>query len=223
VSWHGFGGTQVAAFAGALAAIGVVYSLARVGGRTPVVTLLLSGFAVSTLCVAATWLVVFEAGHSAEVLNWMMGGLSNPGWDELVIVGPLVACLAAATLGFARDLNVMLLGEAQAAHMGVDIERTKAVLIVVAALLTALAVSLSGIIGFVGLVIPHVGRLLYGPNHRSLLPTSAFLGATYLVLGDLGARTLAAPSEIPLGVLTAVIGVPFFIVLLRRSRYAYRG
>jgi iron complex transport system permease protein len=222
VAWHGFGAIQLLAFLGAIGAVTVVYGLARVGGRTPLITLLLAGFAVSTLLVAGVWLIVYVAGSGDQVMRWVMGGLGDPGWDQMVLLAPLLLALSGTSLLFVRDLNVMLLGEEQAAYLGVDVEQARALLIVLAALLTALAVSASGIVGFVGLVIPHIGRLLYGPNHRILIPASACLGATFLVLADLAARTLAAPSEIPLGVLTAVIGVPFFMYLLRRSRYEYR-
>jgi len=221
--WMGFGAMQLFAFGGAVLAVALVYGLGRVGGRTPTVTLLLAGFAVSTLMIAAMWLVAYEGGGSQRLLSWTMGSLAASSWSQLGIVGPLLILSAGLTLLFTRDLNAMLLGEAQAAHLGVETERVKLLILGIATLLTALAVSLSGIIGFVGLVVPHVGRLIYGSDHRLLLPASICLGGIYLTLADLGARTLqAGGGELPLGILTAFIGAPFFLFLLRRSGDAYR-
>lgn len=223
-AWLGFGAVQIMAFAGAMGAVALVYFLARVGRRTPALTFLLAGFAVSTLMVAAMWLVAYQGGSSGRLLNWTMGGLNEPpAWNQLALLGPIMVGLVFGSLVYVRDLNALLLGEEQAAYLGLHTERSKLVLITMAALLTALAVSVAGIIGFVGLVVPHVARLLYGPNHRTLLLASAFLGAAYLALADLGARTLeGGGGELPLGILTAVIGAPFLLVLLRRSGDAYR-
>jgi iron complex transport system permease protein len=223
-SWVlGFGPTQALAFMGALGAVAVVYWMGRVGGMTPVVTLVLAGFAVSTLMAAATWVVVYEGGRTASLLAWTLGSLSNAQWSELEAIAPLILVLVFASLFFARDLNAMLLGETQASHLGVNTEQVKIFMIVVTALLTALAVSISGIIGFVGLVIPHVARLLYGANHRMLLPAAACLGAAFLALADMLARTIqGSGGQLPLSIVTAAIGVPFFLYLLRRTGDAYR-
>lgn len=222
-SWLGFGSIQLFAFAGAMLAVALVYSLARVGRRTPTMTFLLAGFAVSTLMVAGMWLIAYEGGATNDVLNWTMGSLGFPGWSEIALIGPLILLLIAASLFFVRDLNALLLGEDQAVYLGLNTERSKFILIGLAAILTALAVSMAGIIGFVGLVIPHIARLIYGANHRVVLIASVFLGAAYLALADLGARTLqGSGGELPLGIVTAAIGAPVFLFLLRRSADAYR-
>jgi iron complex transport system permease protein len=221
-AWLGFGTSQIFAFAGSLAAVSLVYALARVGRRVPTLTFLLAGFAVSTLMVAAMWLVAYESGNSTKVLIWTMGSLSYSTWAQLALIAPAVGLLFAASLFFVRDLNAMLLGEDQASYLGVHAERSKLLLIGLAALLTSLAVSLAGIIGFVGLVVPHIARLLYGANHRVVLAASVFLGAAYLAFSDLAARTLqGSGGELPLGIVTAVIGGPVFLFLLRRSGAAY--
>lgn len=221
-AWLGFGATQIVAFAGAMTAVALVYAIATVGRRTPVLTFLLAGFAVSTLMIAAVWMLAYEGGQETHLLNWMMGSLGDASWNQIAIIGPVIVGLAAVCLFFVRDLNALLLGEDQASSLGVSAERSKLILIGIAALLTALAVSVAGIIGFVGLVIPHISRLIYGANHRLVLVASAFLGAAYLVLSDLAARTLVgAGGELPLGVVTAVIGAPVFLFLLRRSGSDY--
>ena len=172
----GFGTTQIFAFVGAVVAVAIVYALSRVGRQTPALTFLLAGFAVSTLMIAAMWLLAYESGNSARVLIWTMGSLSDADWGQIDVIGPAVLILFAVSMLFVRDLNALLLGENQAAYLGVDSERSKMILICLASLLTALAVSLAGVIGFVGLVVPHVARLLYGANHRIVLIASLFLG-----------------------------------------------
>ena len=198
--WLGFGAIQICAFVGALAAVAIVYALSRVGRQTPTLTFLLAGFAVSALMIAGMWLIAFESGRENDVLDWTMGSLSSSDWTQITIVGPTILILIAISLCFVRDLNALLLGEEQAGYLGLNAERSKLILICLASLVTALAVSIAGIIGFVGLVVPHVARLIYGPNHRLVLVGSAFLGAAYLSLSDLLAqlpRGLAAsfPSE----------------------------
>jgi iron complex transport system permease protein len=221
-TWLGFGTAQIFAFIGSVAAVALVYGLAHVGRQTPTLTFLLAGFAVSTLMVAAMWLVSYESGNQDKVLNWTMGSLGTPGWTQVVTIGSVVVALLAVSLFFVRDLNALLLGEEQAAYLGVHSERSKLVLIGLAALLTSLAVSLAGIIGFVGLVVPHVARLLYGSNHRVVLAASVFLGASYLALSDVAARTLqGSGGELPLGIVTAVVGGPVFLYLLRKSGSSY--
>lgn len=221
-AWFGFGGVQIFAFIGALSAVALVYGLARVGRRTPPLTFLLAGLAVSTLMIAGMWLVAYEGGKATHVLIWTMGSLANRSWSQLTFIGPVMLLLSFTSLFFVRDLNVFLLGEDHAGHLGVNTERSKLGLIGLATVLTALAVSLAGIIGFVGLVVPHVARLIYGANHRSVLVASAFVGASYLVLSDLLARTLqGSGGELPLGIVTAMIGAPIFLALLRRTRGSY--
>jgi iron complex transport system permease protein len=218
----GFTFVPGAAFIGALTAVLLVYQIARVGARTPITTLLLSGFAVSSMMAAAmSFLMLLNQNTLARVVLWTMGGISASNWDALVIVAGMILLGFIAAFGLASDLNAFLLGEEQAAALGVVVERQKFFALVVGALLTGTAVAISGLVGFVGLIVPHVVRLLCGPDHRLLLPASFLGGALFLVVADLIARTVLAPSELPLGVVTAIIGSPFFIYLLRRSKREY--
>lgn len=218
----GFTLVPVAAFLGALFAVLLVYQVARIGSRTPITTLLLAGFAASSMMAAAmSFLMLLNQNTLQRVVLWTMGGVSASGWDTLVIVVPLIVTGAVAAYMLANDLNAFLLGEEQAATLGVGVERHKFMILAVAALLTGSAVAISGLVGFVGLVVPHVVRLVLGPDHRLLLPASFLSGAIFLVLADLIARMVMAPSEVPLGVVTALVGAPFFIYLLRRSKREY--
>jgi iron complex transport system permease protein len=205
---------QTAAFAGALATAFGVYLVASEGGRTPVATLLLAGVAVQTFLGAVTAYLLLHAGESLErVVYWLMGHLSTATWGE-VHAAALALPVALLAFPYARDLNVLLLGEADAHSLGVEVERTKRLLLAVASLVTGAAVAVSGVIGFVGLVVPHVCRLVVGPDHRVLLPTSALAGAAFLVATDTVARS--GPAEVPVGIVTAAVGAPFFLFLLRR-------
>ncbi|MFJ8477066.1 FecCD family ABC transporter permease [Kitasatospora sp. NPDC094011] len=215
----------VFAFGSGLLTVYTVYLMARAGGRTEVVTLILTGVAVNAFCGALIGLLLFTADSAAisQVTFWQLGSLSQAGWGKVLAVLPFaVVGLAVAPL-YARKLDLLALGERPARHLGVDVERMRLTLITVVALLTAAAVAVSGVIGFVGLVVPHLLRMLAGPGHRFLLPASALGGALVLVAADLAARTLAAPAELPLGVLTALIGSPFFFWLLRRTRTKQGG
>lgn len=219
---RGFTLVPPAAFLGALGAVLLVYQLSRVGPRTPIVTLLLAGFALSSILtagVAFLWLTSDVTLRRA--MFWTLGGLSSSGWRQLMVVVPLVTGAALVARYYTGDLNALLLGDEAAAHIGVEVERRKIFLLAVGSLLTAAAVSISGLIGFVGLVIPHVARLLLGPDHRTLLPASALVGAGFLVAVDVLARTVMAPQEIPVGIVTALIGAPFFLYLLRKTKREY--
>ena len=191
-----------------------VYLIAREGGRTPVATLLLAGVAVQTFLGAVVSYTLLFAGDSLErAVYWLMGHLHAANWGKVGAVWPVAVLGFAVTFAYARDLNVLLVGEDDAQTLGVEVERTKQILLVVAAVLTAAAVAVAGVIGFVGLVVPHVMRLLVGPDHRVLLPTSALAGAGFLVATDTLAR--AGPAEVPVGIVTAALGAPFFLYLLR--------
>ena len=219
-----FGLVPIAAFVGALAAVLLVYNLARVGGTTPVVSMLLAGFAVSAMLTAVMFFMVTLSGQTGllqSIYSFLMGSVSVSGWNKIIVVAPLVigGIIAARFLAF--RLNAFALGEEGAAYLGVDVERDKLLVLALGSLLTAAAVSISGLVGFVGLVVPHAVRLVLGPDHRLLLPAAALFGGAFLVLADLLARTMLAPREIPLGILTAFIGAPFFIYLLRRTRREY--
>lgn len=217
-----FGFVPFAAFLGALLAVLLVYRLARVGMHTPVTTLLLAGFAVSSMLAAImTALMLLSRGTLERVVLWTLGGVSASGWNMLLAVIPLIAVGSILAFWMSNDLDAFLLGEEQAAALGVNVERKKFMLLAVGALMTGAAVALSGLVGFVGLIVPHVTRILLGPQHRLLLPASLLSGAVFLVIADLIARTVIAPQEVPLGVVTALIGAPFFIILLRRTKKQY--
>jgi len=215
----GFGAVPLFAFAGGLATMLLVYNMARVGSSVPVMTLLLAGIAVSAFLSALVSLLTYFAGEKLhQVVFWMMGGLGGASWLRVKVMLPYVAAGFCCIYVFARDLNALLLGEETARHLGVETERLKKILLVGASLLVAAAVSTSGIIGFVGLVVPHFIRLVTGPDHRFLLPASAVLGATLLIGTDTLARTIIAPTELPVGIITALVGAPLFIYLLKKRK-----
>ncbi|WP_231978812.1 iron ABC transporter permease [Streptomyces sp. TLI_053] len=213
------------AFVTGLLTVFAVYAMSRSGGRSEVVTLILTGVAVNAFCGALIGLFLFTADTAAisQVTFWQLGSLSQATWGKVLGVLPFALVGLAVAPRYARSLDLLALGERPARHLGVDVERMRLVLITLVALLTAAAVAVSGIIGFVGLVVPHLLRMLAGPGHRFLLPASALTGALVLVAADLAARTLAEPAELPLGVLTALIGSPFFFWLLRRTRTKQGG
>ena len=215
-AWLGLGVVQLLAFVGGLLAVLLVYSVARGGGRAPVVTLLLTGYAVSAVLAAVVALLMFASGRAlGAIFGWLMGSLADASWAELGFAVPLLACSFVLLLARWRRLNVLLLGDAQAATLGLDVERERFRLTLLATLATSTAVAISGTIGFVGLVVPHLLRLAIGPDHRLLLPASLLFGAALLAAADLAARLLGG---LPVGILTALIGVPFFLYLLRRAR-----
>ena len=218
--------TPILAFVGAILSVLFVYAIARVGGQTPVVTLLLAGVVINAVLVAIQTLILTISPHAQFTLDslfsWLAGGVSVTTWLPVVIVGGFV--LAGFILAWLLSgvLDAFGLGEEGAAHLGLHVERYKLIVIVVGSLLTAAAVSISGLIGFVGLIVPHAVRLLLGPRHRLLIPASALAGAIFLILADLLARTVIAPSTLPVGVFTALVGAPFFLFLLRNNKRAYR-
>jgi len=212
---------QVMAFLGALVTVAAVYLLARVGRSTPMTTLLLAGVALGALASAATSYLMYAHGDKLLVIYaWLLGGFNVATWRQVQLVAPAVLVSAVAIGLGTRTMNILQLGEEQAAALGVDVERTKLILVGAATLATAAAVSAGGLIGFVGLVVPHVARLLFGPDHRRLVPLAALLGASFLVAADTAARSLPGPSETPVGVVTAAVGAPFFLVLLRQQKRA---
>lgn len=215
-----------ATFAGALITAFIVYFLATRGGRTPVTTLLLVGIALNAVLGSLTSLILSLAPDyeiSRQMIFWLMGGLHGRGWTHLQMILPFVAAGFLPALLFRRDLDVMLLGEETASSLGLRVERVKQILLVLSALMAGAAVAISGTIGFVGLVIPHLLRLIVGPGHRLLLPGAALGGAIFLVWCDLLARTVVQAQELPLGILTAFVGGPFFLHLLLREEKRWRG
>lgn len=214
-----------AAFVGGLSTTLLVYLGARSGGRTETVTLVLTGIAVNALAGALIGLAMFLADDAElrSITFWSLGSLATATWRTLGIAAPLVAFGTVAAMWFTRPLDLLALGEQQAGHLGVDVGRLRLQLVSVVAVLTAAGVAVAGIISFVGLVVPHVVRLLAGPRHRVTVPASALGGALVLTAGDLLARTVAVPAEIPLGVVTAVLGAPVFLYLLRTTRRQQGG
>ena len=206
------------AFGAGLATSIMVYNLAKVGSRVQMSTLLLAGIAVGFFLSAITSYMMITNGQNVHmILFWMIGGFAGRGWDHIKVLLPYFLVGYTLMHLYARKLNVILLGEEPAQHLGIDVERMKKVLLVAATLTTASAVSVSGVIAFVGLIVPHAVRLMVGPDHRILLPTSALAGAIFLIIADALARTAAAPEEIPVGIITALCGGPFFIYLLRKK------
>ncbi len=215
----GLAATPLLAFAGAVAATVLVYALARRGADAPVEDLLLAGIAVSAFLGAiVSWLQLSGGESLQRVFFWLMGGFSGRGWPHLAMAAPLVITGLALAWLLGRDLNALLLGDETARSLGVQVVWARRLLIGAGALMAAAAVSAAGLIGFVGLIVPHLLRLAVGPDHRRLLPASALGGAVLLVLADLGARSVVPSTELPVGILTAALGAPFFLVVLVRER-----
>jgi iron complex transport system permease protein len=209
-----------AAFCGGWIATLGVLRLAAVEGRVRMATLLLAGLALNAIAGAGIALLTSLADDQAlrALTFWLFGSLSRSGWSELILLAPLILVSLLWLSREARALNALLLGEAEAGHLGVAVDRLKRRITLLVVMITASAVALAGLIGFIGLLVPHLIRLIWGPDHRLLLPASALLGAALLVAADTAARSVVAPAELPIGVLTAVIGGPFFLYLLARGR-----
>ncbi|MCL5429260.1 MAG: iron ABC transporter permease [Chloroflexi bacterium] len=215
----GFYTIPAAAFLGALMAVAVVYSIARLGKTVPVTTLILAGVAVSSFATAlSSFIMLYSNNELRRALAWLLGGAALSGWPPVVAILPYLVLSLGILLFSGHQLNVLQLGEEQAQQLGLPVERVKLLLIVAASLAAAAAVAFSGMIGFIGLIVPHALRLIWGGDHRRLLPLSMLGGAAALLLADLLARTLFAPEVVPVGILTALAGVPFFLWLLRRAK-----
>jgi len=221
------GGWTVAlcAFLGGLATTTLVYVASRDGGRTEVVTLVLTGIAINAMTSAALAFLMFLGDTQAreEIVFWTLGSLNGSRWEHVAVIAPMTLLGIVAAILLAPRLDLLALGDRAARHVGVDVERLRMSTIVVVAVLTAAAVAFCGIISFVGLVVPHLIRLIAGPGHRLLVPASALGGAVLLVLADLWARTLVAYADLPIGMLTALVGGPFFFWLIRRARRTAGG
>ncbi|MFA5365470.1 MAG: iron chelate uptake ABC transporter family permease subunit [Candidatus Bathyarchaeia archaeon] len=210
------------AFIGALGTIFIVYNIAKRGAGTSMLSLLLIGIAANSFLSAIVSLIKLlstEALHG--IIYWIMGSFQVAGWNHVMIASPLILVGTLAIYYYARDLNMISLGETQAQHLGVDAEKLKTRMLICASLVTAAAVSISGIIGFIGLIIPHITRLLIGPDHRILIPAASLLGAIVLILCDTLARTVMSPAEIPVGIITSLLGCPFFVYLLLKKRNSF--
>jgi iron complex transport system permease protein len=214
-----FGLLQLLAFAGALLAVTAVYRLSRTAGGSPMTSLLLTGYALGSLLAAALAMAMYLSGAQLrQIFAYLLGSFENASWSELGGATLIIAVGSVLILVRAKSLNGLLLGEETAAHLGVDVRRERAILLALASLITAAAVAVSGLIGFVGLVVPHLVRMAVGPNARLVLPLSAIGGALLMVSADTVARLL---GDLPVGVITAVIGAPFFLFLLRRAQRGY--
>lgn len=221
--WGGLGAVSLLAFAGGLAATALVYVLSRAGGRSSVVTLILAGVAVGAFLSAVTTFLMFnaqDAFHTVHALGWLMGSFALASWTKVYLLAPVLVVGGGLLWAYAHRLNVLQLDDEQAQQLGVPVERTRVVLIVISTLVTSSAVSVSGVIGFVGLIVPHAVRLVWGPDHRFLVPMGALLGALFMILADGVARTVLSPVELPVGVVTAFCGAPFFMYLLRQKRHS---
>jgi iron complex transport system permease protein len=225
LSLFGFSATALLAFAGSVITMVIVYSLARSNGRTNVITLLLAGFAVSTMLVYSSYFFeLFDSSSGSNhlvLLSWLHGVIGSPRWTQLYVAGTLLLFATVIAMPMMRRLNTLALGDEYAHQLGLRVEYTRIGIILTGSLLTAVAVSLGGLISFAGLIVPHVARLLLGPDHVRLLPVTALSGAIFLVVADTLARSVFAPTEIPVGILMAFLGGPFFLYLLRKSKRSY--
>ncbi len=209
----------LAAFAGALLAVGVVYQLARVGRAVPTTTLILAGVAVSSFCTAlSSFWMLNSTGELRRALVWQLGGTTLSGWRPVLAALPYLGVGIVALLSSGHALNVLQFGDEQARQLGLPVERARGIIVLAATLTTAAAVAFSGVIGFVGLVVPHLVRMVWGGDYRRLLPLSMVCGAAFLLISDVLARTLMAPQELPVGVITSLAGAPFFLWVLRRNK-----
>jgi iron complex transport system permease protein len=219
ITWLGFAPIPLAAFAGAMLAVILAYTISEISGQTNILALLLAGTALSSAFSAGvSLLMVFNDHDFVNIFFWLMGGFSGRSWNDLGLVLPYIAVGLIGLTLLARPLDVLAFGEETAQGLGVAVPQIRLLIVLCATLVTAAAVASSGIIGFIGLIAPHIIRLLWGPVHALLLPTSMLLGALLLVIADTAARTVLAPIELPVGILTALLGAPFFLYLLRTRR-----
>lgn len=214
-----FNAIQLGALLGGLLATFIVFNIGRAGKKMPLETIILSGIAVSAFFSAMTSFLMYIGGHSlSQVVYWVMGALWSADWNGIALMLPAAAIGCIIILACSRDLNMLLLGDESAAHLGTNVPLLKAGILALMSIITAAAVSVSGIIGFVGLIIPHMMRLVVGPDHRILIPSSILVGAMLLTAADTFSRMVIQPTEIPVGIITALIGAPFFVYLLSRKK-----
>lgn len=217
-SLPGMSGTMVLAFAGAFLTIGLVYNISKVGKKLPVATLLLSGIAVSqTLSAAMSMLMILNKQSMDQIMFWTMGSLNGKGWNQTLMVLPYILVGLILLFSSARELDIILTGEDTAVQLSVNVEFLKKKVLFACTLITAAVISVTGIIGFVGLVVPHMVRMIAGPKHHVLMPLSLLFGGTFLIICDTAARSMVA-WEIPVGIITSICGGPFFIYLLRQMK-----
>ncbi|MFW5998785.1 MAG: FecCD family ABC transporter permease [Bacillota bacterium] len=218
-SIFGIGTLPLMAFLGAIFTVLIVYHLARVKNKLPVMTFLLAGVAMGfVLNAVQSFLMVLGADNLHKIVYWLMGSVASGGWQEVKMILPYYLAGIIPIIFYLKDLNIILLGEESAQYLGVEVEKVKKRLIVSATLVTASVVAVSGSIGFIGLIVPHISRMLIGPDNRKLFPLAFFIGGIFLLISDNIARTLLAPLEIPVGIITALAGGPYFIYLLRKKK-----
>lgn len=219
VTMLGVGGITLFAFIGAILTTIIVYNIAKVGTKLPTNTLLLAGVSMSFLLSSLISLImIFNREQVDQIVFWTMGSLSSANWKQVFSLLPFIFISTILILSYSKDLNVILTGDETASSLGIEVERVKKILIIISSIIIAACVSVSGIIGFVGLIIPHMIRMLVGPDHRVLLPFSALGGAIFMIISDTLARTLVPPAEIPVGAITSIFGAPYFIYLLIRNK-----
>lgn len=208
----------VFSFGFGLMTIYLVYKIAKREGKIPTNTLLLTGIAFSFFFSSLTsFLMYFSEERIHQIMFWILGGLTGARWSHVVILLPIAALMTATSIPLGKYLDAIMLGEEEAKYVGVEIEKIKKILLIISSLVTSVAVAFSGIIGFVGLIPPHIIRMLHGPKNTFLIPASAMLGAVMLVSSDTVARIIISPTEIPVGIITSLLGAPFFVYLLRRG------
>jgi len=219
ISISGFSIVTIFAFLGSLSATYVVYMLGRIKGKFSITAIILSGIALNSMLSALLSLILlFSREQMNQIIYWTMGSFSSAGWEQVAIVLPGIAIGMTVIYAYSKDLNLMLLGEDSARHLGVDTDRLKKIILFTGTFITGLSVSVSGIIGFVGVVIPHIVRIILGPDNRVIMPFTAVGGAMFLMAADGLARVLIPSTEIPVGILTAAVGGPFFIYLLIKNK-----
>lgn len=213
---------QLASFTGGLVTTFVLYRVATRNGQTAIATMLLAGIAIAALAGAITGVLVYLATDNQlrDLTFWGLGSLSGANWTKIMASGPIILIALLISASLAKGLNALTLGEATASHLGLPVQRFKTIAIVAVAAATGASVAVSGGIGFVGIVVPHLLRLVIGPDHRYLLPASALLGASFLLIADAVSRLVVAPAELPIGIVTAAVGGPFFLWILLRRRNA---
>jgi iron complex transport system permease protein len=222
LNFFGLGIFPLVAFLGAGLTVFLVYFMSRVGNKVPITMLLLSGLVANVFILALQTVFELRSGKALiGIIAWIAGGFSNITWTHIYIAFPFVLAGTVLAYFFTKDLNMLSMGDDTAQHLGVNTERVRQILLLISSLITGAVVSISGIIGFVGLIIPHMTRLVIGPDHRILLPTSAIVGAIFLILCDSVARVATGASELPVGAITALAGTPFFIYLLRKRKTSY--
>ena len=215
----GFGATSILAFAGALITTFVVYNLARIGNKISTTSILLAGIVMNAILSSGiSIMMIFNHDELARIVNWTMGSFNSASWEQIGVIIIPIALGLVFLISLSREMNAIVLGEEDAQNIGVNVERVKKVILITASLLAACVVSVSGIIGFVGIIVPHLFRIIFGSDHKVILPVSAIGGGIFLLVSDTLARTIMPGVEIPVGVITSLFGGPFFLYLLKKSK-----